>query len=195
MAHGCPAQPARGPESLFGSGSAALGQVEETTQGRDHSLGVFEVTTTADAPDADPADGVCASTLPGGPCTLRAAVQTANASPGFDDIRIDPSLLNTNEECSSTVFPLTVSGIDEDAAATGDLDVTEALRLWANAGACGISVDGGNNYNWQRVELPGTVCGNGSQYKFWYYDSPTSNNMVISFEGGVPGTVALNLKW
>ena len=28
------------------------------------------------------------------------------------------------------------------------------------------------------------VCGNGSQYKFWYYDSPTSNNMVVMFEGG-----------
>jgi hypothetical protein len=47
-----------------------------------------------------------------------------------------------------------------------------------------LVVDGGNNYNWQRVALPGTVCGNGSQYKFWYYDSPTSNNMVVMFEGG-----------
>ena len=47
-----------------------------------------------------------------------------------------------------------------------------------------LVVDGGNNYNWQRVALPGTICGNGSQYKFWYYDSPTSNNMVVMFEGG-----------
>ena len=47
-----------------------------------------------------------------------------------------------------------------------------------------LVVDGGNNYNWQRVALPGSVCGNGSQYKFWYYDSPTSNNMVVLFEGG-----------
>jgi hypothetical protein len=45
-------------------------------------------------------------------------------------------------------------------------------------------VDGGNTYSWVRVELPGTVCSNGSQYRFWYYDSPTSNNMVISYEGG-----------
>ena len=30
-----------------------------------------------------------------------------------------------------------------------------------------VLVDGGNNYAWQKVELPGTVCGNGSQYKFW----------------------------
>src|SRR6185369_16809743 len=45
-------------------------------------------------------------------------------------------------------------------------------------------VDGGNTYNWQRVELPGTVCSNGSQYRFWYYDSPMSNDLLISFEGG-----------
>ncbi len=45
-------------------------------------------------------------------------------------------------------------------------------------------VDGGNTYPWVLVELPGTICSDGSQYRFWYYDSPTSNNMVISFEGG-----------
>jgi len=45
-------------------------------------------------------------------------------------------------------------------------------------------VDGGNTYAWQRVELPGTYCSDGSQYRFWYYDSPTSTNLLISFEGG-----------
>ncbi len=55
-----------------------------------------------------------------------------------------------------------------------------------SASAIGIEdvVDGGNNYAWQLVELPGTICSDGSQYRFWYYDSPTSNSMVISFEGG-----------
>ena len=61
-----------------------------------------------------------------------------------------------------------------------------ALMLPSAAHAIGIEdvVDGGNTYNWQLVEIPGTVCSNGSQYRFWYYDSPTSNNMAISFEGG-----------
>lgn len=60
------------------------------------------------------------------------------------------------------------------------------LTLPQTARGIGIEdvVDGGNNYDWQRVELPGTVCSNGSQYRFWYYDSPTSNNLLISFEGG-----------
>jgi hypothetical protein len=58
--------------------------------------------------------------------------------------------------------------------------------LPSNARAIGIEdvVDGGNTYPWVKVEIPGTVCSNGSQYRFWYYDSPTSTNMVISFEGG-----------
>ena len=45
-------------------------------------------------------------------------------------------------------------------------------------------VDGGNNYPWQRVELADTVCGNGSQYKFWFYDNPSSRDLLVLFEGG-----------
>ena len=45
-------------------------------------------------------------------------------------------------------------------------------------------VDGGNTYAWQEVQLPDTMCGNGSQYKFYVYDSPTSNNLLLYFEGG-----------
>jgi hypothetical protein len=70
----------------------------------------------------------------------------------------------------------------------GILAVSLILSAWPlrAAHAIGIEdvVDGGNTYNWQLVEIPGTICSDGSQYRFWYYDSPTSNNMVISFEGG-----------
>jgi hypothetical protein len=45
-------------------------------------------------------------------------------------------------------------------------------------------VDGGNGYAWDRVELAGTQCSNGSQYKFFVYDSPSSDNLLIMFEGG-----------
>src|SRR5512134_4071914 len=75
--------------------------------------------------------------------------------------------------------------------------VVAKLAIWSIALLAGASplraawaigiediVDGGNTYNWQRVELPGTICSDGSQYRFWYYDSPTSNNMVILYEGG-----------
>src|SRR5687767_15112113 len=38
----------------------------------------FTVTTTTDAAHSDPVDGNCTSTLPGNPCTLRAAIQATN---------------------------------------------------------------------------------------------------------------------
>jgi hypothetical protein len=48
-----------------------------------------------------------------------------------------------------------------------------------------VLVDGGNNYTWEKVELPGTKCGNGSQYKFFIHRSDTgSQNLLFLFEGG-----------
>ena len=38
--------------------------------------------------------------------------------------------------------------------------------------------------SWEKVELPGTVCGNGSQYKFFVNYSETSDNVMIIFEPG-----------
>ena len=74
------------------------------------------------------------------------------------------------------------------ATRIGIMAMAVTLSAWplTAAHAIGIQdvVDGGNTYNWQMVEIPGTVCSDGSQYRFWYYDSPTSNNMVVSFEGG-----------
>ncbi|WP_438006665.1 pectin acetylesterase-family hydrolase [Sorangium sp. So ce321] len=46
-----------------------------------------------------------------------------------------------------------------------------------------VVVDGGNDYAWQKVELPGTTCGNGSQYKF-FIRRTSSPNVLFFFEGG-----------
>ncbi|GAB1640858.1 hypothetical protein [Krasilnikovia sp. MM14-A1259] len=45
-----------------------------------HAAGLYLVDSTADAPDAFPGDGLCASA--DGACTVRAAVMEANADPG-----------------------------------------------------------------------------------------------------------------
>lgn len=45
-------------------------------------------------------------------------------------------------------------------------------------------VNGGNDYAWQRVEIPGTVCSDGSQYKFFVHDNPASDDLILYFEGG-----------
>jgi hypothetical protein len=50
-------------------------------------------------------------------------------------------------------------------------------------GLVGLLVNGGNTYHWERVALPGTQCGNGSQYKF-FARRTGSPNVLFFFEGG-----------
>lgn len=75
----------------------------------------FQVNSTVDAVDASPGDGECLTSA--GACTLRAAIQEANAFLGLDTIRVP-----------SGVYRLTLAGT-EDAAASGDLDITEAVSI------------------------------------------------------------------
>lgn len=75
------------------------------------------VDSAADAGDAVPGDGVCDSGA--GACTLRAAVDEANAIPTTDTITIAPG-----------VDPvLSLAGVDEDGNATGDLDVADFVTI------------------------------------------------------------------
>ncbi|MBI2569793.1 MAG: hypothetical protein HYV63_22550, partial [Candidatus Schekmanbacteria bacterium] len=69
----------------------------------------------SDAVDTVPGDGYCIAADIG--CTLRAAVQEANAFPGTDTINILPG-----------TYRLQFPGADE-AAATGDLDVTDNVTI------------------------------------------------------------------
>src|SRR5947208_11529776 len=70
----------------------------------------YVVNSTADAPDADVGDGVCAAA--NGACTLRAAVMQANFTAGADNIILPAG-----------TYTLTRAG-DDDAAVLGDLDIT-----------------------------------------------------------------------
>jgi CSLREA domain-containing protein len=78
----------------------------------------FTADSTADAVDADPGDGVCETGTGNGVCTLRAAVQEANATPGSSLI-----------ELSAGDYTLAIPGMDEDGAASGDLDVLGNLTI------------------------------------------------------------------
>ena len=80
------------------------------------SAATFRVNDTADAVDATPGDGVCATA--GATCTLRAAIQEANALAGDDRVRVPAG-----------TYDLAIAGAFEDAGATGDLDVTGRLRI------------------------------------------------------------------
>jgi predicted outer membrane repeat protein len=74
-------------------------------------------------PDPDPSDPNVPFTPRMGHCTLRAAIQTANAHPGDDRIQLN-----------SRIITLTRTGADQigdpDPAAQGDLDVTDNLRIF-----------------------------------------------------------------
>ena len=83
---------------LFAFGACAAGAAD------------FVVTTDVDSLDATPGDGFCADA--DGACTLRAAVQEANALAGADRI-----------ELGAGRYLLSLAGTGEDAAASGDLDL------------------------------------------------------------------------
>ncbi|MGA9277424.1 hypothetical protein [Ilumatobacter sp.] len=75
----------------------------------------YIVEDAGDAADADPGDGVCATDE--GSCTLRAAVDEANAIDGEQTISL------------SSDVTLATAGADEDANATGDFDITDDLVI------------------------------------------------------------------
>jgi CSLREA domain-containing protein len=87
------------------------------------------VRSTADAPDLSPGDGQCTTSV--GLCTLRAAVQEANAWPTADEVILT----------SATTYPLTRAGAGEDAAATGDLDITGDVVIRPDAGTAIIDAN------------------------------------------------------
>ncbi len=89
----------------------------------------FTVNSTADATDFTPGNGICETAIGNGICTLRAAIQEANALPGADTIVLPAGL-----------YILTRAGASENSAATGDLDITSDLTL-IGAGADSTMVD------------------------------------------------------
>src|SRR6266571_4101076 len=88
----------------------------------------FVVNTTADTADAVPGDGICADS--GNACSLRAAVQEANALAGPDTIQL-----------GAATYVLSGAAGD-DVALSGDLEITGDLTL-TGAGTASTIIDGG----------------------------------------------------
>jgi CSLREA domain-containing protein len=87
-----------------------------------HAAG-FIITKTADT-----ADGTCDTD-----CSLREAIIAANAAPGDDTITVPAG-----------TYTLTIAGAGEDAAATGDLDITSNITI-SGAGADSTIIEGGTS--------------------------------------------------
>ncbi|MEO8460579.1 MAG: right-handed parallel beta-helix repeat-containing protein [Dokdonella sp.] len=89
----------------------------------------FSVNFNGDSFDVLPGDGICADAV--GHCSLRAAVQEANALVGNDTIVLPAG-----------TFTLSLAGIGEDLSASGDLDVTDDISI-LGAGTELTIIDGG----------------------------------------------------
>src|ERR671914_2500212 len=88
----------------------------------------FTVNSTADAVDSSVGDGACRTVA--GTCTLRAAIQEANALPGADEIQLPAG-----------TYELGIAARNQNDVTTGDLDITDSLTI-EGAGAGSTIVDG-----------------------------------------------------
>src|SRR5919106_1382578 len=93
------------------------------------------VNNTRDEVDTNPGDGSCRTFSGPGQCSLRAAIQEANASIGADWIFIEPG-----------VYELEIPTVNDDADYTGDYDIRGSVtfvRSAAPAAAGDVIIDGG----------------------------------------------------
>jgi hypothetical protein len=96
----------------------------------------FTVNSGHDKGDLDPGNGLCVAYIIVFPpfvipfCTLRGAIEETNALPGPDTINIP-----------SGNYLLDIDGINEEKAATGDLDITDTLIIMGK-GVAQTSIDG-----------------------------------------------------
>lgn len=121
-------RPRRVPRALWAVPLVGLAVVLAACHGGPHLA--FTVTTAVDGGDADPGDGICERTTGAGDCSLRAAVDEANAS--APDTEVIVSL-------PPGIYSLT-GAADEDSNAGGDLDLRGLLRI--NAGGPGVVING-----------------------------------------------------
>ena len=94
----------------------------------------FVVNSTRDAGDANAGDGIC-RTSGASECTLRAAIQEANANSGADTIQLPAG-----------VYELGIPTVNDDLPGTGDFDISSSVTIvGAGAGTDTAStiIDGG----------------------------------------------------
>ncbi len=89
------------------------------------------VNVSADAPQSPGNTSTCVSTS-GGQCTLRAAIQLANITPGKDVITLTSDV------------SLGISGLFENAGKSGDLDISDSLDI-IGSGAVRPTINANNN--------------------------------------------------
>ena len=98
----------------------------------------FTVNSSNDLPDANPGDGRCETAAGNSSCTLRAAIQEANALAGADTILLQ-----------AATYQLQRAGTDDNAL-NGDLDITDDVTI-IGVSAAGTVLDGNGSVTHDRV--------------------------------------------
>gem|GEM_PF-1178345 len=108
----------------------------------------FVVNSAADLPDAVPGDGLCntSAATAQGVCTLRAAIQEANASAGADVITFNigeggVATINLNSPLPNITAPLTIDGTTQPGFTSSPIIELNG----ANARAGGLIITGGSS--------------------------------------------------
>jgi len=94
----------------------------------------YDVNQLADEVDIAIGDQICRTAS--GRCSIRAAIQEANATDGHDTIRMQ---WLSDPQGGQGVYVLSRTGMFENGAATGDLDITGELTILG----LGTTIDGG----------------------------------------------------
>ena len=173
-----------------------LGERAAITQAASHT---FTVNNSLDAPDANPGNGICETASGNGICTLRAAIQEANALAGANTITL-----------SAQTYTLTIQGFNEDNSAQGDLDIKSNLTI-NGAGAGSTIIDGNSIIISDRVldihngvvTISGVTMKNGSAHDgggienngtLTLNSSAVTGSTAYAYGGGINnhGTLTLN---
>ena len=133
----------------------------------------FVVNTESDLADSDLTDGECITVEDS--CSLRAAIQQSNASVGNDSITLPAG-----------TYDLTLTGVNEDLATTGDLDITDHLTI-NGAGANQTFIDGLRSDRIFHISKGKTTILNAITIRNGLADGLSLNNNVGSggFGGGI----------
>jgi CSLREA domain-containing protein len=108
----------------------------------------FTVNTTEDGADANPGDGICATS--GGTCTLRAAVMESNhTASGTVEVRVP---------ANASPYVLTIPPSEPGGEASGHLKVTREVTI-TGAGAQHTIVDGNGSVRLFEVFATSTLSG------------------------------------
>ncbi len=147
------------------------------------------VNSTGDADDANPADGICATA--GSVCTLRAAIETANALGGTNTISFDgatfatPKTITLTSNLHVSTGTLTITGT---GTVTVDGGGVTQLLLIDSAATVSLSdltlAHGSTNSNGGGIDNAGTLTVTNSTF---------SGNVALFNGGGIENTGTLTV--